>query len=288
MAVDVQPPASTSGGRGAWWCGRTRLPVPSDVGESGGAAARRGGPLVHEMVGMKSDDEAGRGVVRVSDSGGATRDMPRVARAVGAAARVSPGVVAAVCGAAIAVLVVAGILQRTAFPDWGAANLDSEVSVATRFSAALLWAAALWWLLVAVAARPRQLVLWFWWPLLAWLALDEGAAIHEGLERWSGIDWQVLYLPVMALGALAWLGVAHRYRRRPRMVALLMAAAAAWVAVLALELGQNWGGSPVDAAIYDPVMIIEEALEMIGSTSLLVAGTLALRDTVREVAANDE
>ncbi len=67
-----------------------------------------------------------------------------------------------------------------------------------------------------------------------------------------------------------------------------MAAAAAWVAVLALELGQNWGGSPVDAAIYDPVMIIEEALEMIGSTSLLVAGTLALRDTVREVAANDE
>jgi hypothetical protein len=224
----------------------------------------------------------------VSDSDAATGDVSKAGRVVRAASRVSPRVVAAVCGIAIAVLVVMGILQRTAFPDWGAANLDSEVSVATRFSAALLWAAALWWLLVAVVARPRQLGLWFWWPVLAWLALDEGAAIHEKLERWSGIDWQLLYVPVMALGGLAWLGVVRRFRSRPRIVALLMAAAVAWIAVLILELAQNWGGSSAEAAIYVPTMIIEEALEMIGAASLLVAATLALHGTVREAARNEE
>ena len=46
--------------------------------------------------------------------------------------------VAVVSAVGIGVLVVMGILQRVAFPDWGLANLDSEVSVATFFSAALL------------------------------------------------------------------------------------------------------------------------------------------------------
>lgn len=237
---------------------------------------------------MKADAETGLGVVPVSESDAATRDLPKAGPVVRAASRVSPGVVAIVCGIAIAVLVAMGILQRTAFPEWGAANLDSEVSVATRFSAALLWAAAFWWLLVAVAARSRPVALWFWWPVLAWLALDEGAAIHERLERWSGIDWQLLYLPVMALGALAWLGVVRRFWSRPRIVALLMAGAAAWIAVLILELVQNWGGTPVQAAIYVPTMIIEEALEMIGSTSLLVAAILTLRELVQEAAKNEE
>lgn len=224
----------------------------------------------------------------MSESDAATRDVPNAGRATRVASRVSPGVVAFVCGIAIAALVVMGIVQRTAFPGWGAANLDSEISVATRFSAALLWAAALWWLLVAVAARSRTLVLWFWWPALAWLALDEGVAIHERLERWSGIDWQLLYLPVAALGAVAWLGVVRRFWSRPRIVALLMAAAVAWIAALTLELAQNWGGSPVQAAIYVPTMIIEEALEMIGSTSLLVAAILVLRELVREVTKREE
>ncbi len=51
--------------------------------------------------------------------------------------------------------------------------------------------------------------------------------------------------------------------------------------MLALELVQNWGGSPTQAAVYDPTMILEEALEMVGATALLVAAASALRLAVR-------
>lgn len=215
------------------------------------------------------------------DSDTAAAELPKAGRVVVLASRVPGVVVAVVSGLAIGVFVVMGILQRVAFPEWDAANLDSEMSVATWFSATLLWAAAFWWLLVAVTVRPRSLAIWTWWLVLAWLALDEGSAIHERLERWSGIDWQLLYLPVMGIAAVAWWGVVRRYRSQARIAALLMAGAAAWIVVLILELVQNWGGSPAQAAIYVPTMITEEALEMIGSTVLLIAGILALHRSIR-------
>lgn len=191
--------------------------------------------------------------------------------------------VAVVSGVGIGALVAAGTLQRTVFPDWGLANLDAEVSVGTFFAAALLWATAFWWLLVAMTVRPRSTAAWVWWAVLAWLALDEGNAIHEKLERWLETDWQLLYIPVMGIAALAWWGVVRRYRSQPRIAALLVAGAAAWIAVLMLELVQNWGGAPVGAEIYVPTMIAEEALEMVGSVVLLMAGMLALRRAVRAV-----
>jgi len=207
-------------------------------------------------------------------------DPPKVSRIAALASRVSAVVVAAISAVGIGVLVVIGILQRVAFPDWGLANLDSEVSVATFFSAALLWATAFWWLLVAMTVRPRSTATWVWWAVLAWLALDEGSAIHEKLERWLETDWQLLYIPVMGIAALAWWGVARRYLNQPRIAALLIAGAAVWFAVLMLELVQNWGGAPVRAGIYVPTMNTEEALEMIGSAVLLIAGMLALQKTV--------
>ncbi len=224
----------------------------------------------------------------VTDSDTAAVDLSKTRRVAVLASRVPGVAVAVVSGVAIGVFVVMGILQRTAFPEWGAANLDSEMSVATRFSATLLWAAAFWWLLVAATVQPRSLAIWAWWPVLAWLALDEGSAIHERLERWSGIDWQLLYVPVMGIAAVAWWGVVRRYRSQARIAALLMAGAAVWIVVLILELVQNWGGSPVQAAIYVPTMIIEEALEMIGSTVLLIAAILALRRSIRAAPESDE
>ncbi len=222
------------------------------------------------------------------DSDSAAAESPKAGRIVVLASRVPGVAVAVVCGVAIGVFVVMGILQRVAFPEWGAANLDSEMSVATWFSATLLWAAAFWWLLVAVTVRPRSLAIWTWWLVLAWLALDEGSAIHERLERWSGIDWQLLYLPVMGIAAFAWWGVVRRYRSQARIAAVLMAGAAAWIVVLILEFVQNWGGSPAQAAIYVPTMITEEALEMIGSTVLLIAGILALHRSIRATPENEE
>jgi len=203
-----------------------------------------------------------------------------VGRIAALASRVPTVAVVAVAALGIGVLVVMGILQRVAFPDWGLANLDSEVSVGAFFAAALLWAKAFWWLLVAMTVRPRSTAAWVWWAVLAWLALDEGNAIHEKLERWLETDWQLLYVPVMGIAALAWWGVVRRYRGEPRIAVLLVAGAALWAAVLLLELVQNWGGAPVQAAVYVPTMITEEALEMIGSAVLLIAGMLALQKTV--------
>ena len=85
----------------------------------------------------------------------------------------------------------------------------------------------------------------------------------------------------MGVAAVALWGVFLRYRSQERIGALLMAGAATWIVVLALELIQNWGGSPVQAGVYVPTMITEEALEMIGSTALLIAAMLILQRTVR-------
>ncbi len=217
----------------------------------------------------------------LTDSNAQVGELRGPGRLVEMASKVPGVVVAVVSAVAIGVLVVMGTLQRVAFPEWGVANLDAEASVATWFSAALLWAAALWWLLVGISTRPRSLAIWLWWPILAFLALDEGNGIHERLEQWSGIDWQLLYIPVMGLAAVAWWGVVRRYRKQARIVALLVAGATVLIAALALELVQNWGGSPVRATIYVPTMITEEALEMIGSTVLLIAATLALAKSIR-------
>ncbi len=222
------------------------------------------------------------------DSDSSAVKLTNSKRLVMLASRVPGAMVAVVSGITISVFVVMGILQRTAFPEWSAANLDSEVSVATWFSAALLGAAAFWWLLVAVADRPGSLAVWMWWPVLAWLALDERNAIHERLERLSGIDWQLLYVPVMGLAAVAWWGVVRRYRSQARVVALFVLGATVWIVVLLLELVQNWGGSPVQAAIYVPTMITEEALEMVGSTVFLIAAILALGRSVQATPESEE
>lgn len=224
----------------------------------------------------------------VTGSDVAPPDLPNAGRVAVLASRVPVVLVVVVSGVAIGAFAVLGILQRVAYPDWSAANLDSEVSTATWFSATLLWVAAFWWLLVAVTARPRSLAVWVWWPVLAWLALDEGSAIHERLERWSGIDWQLLYVPFMGVAAVALWGVFRHFRSRARIAALLLTGAAAWIVVLTLELIQNWGGSPTQGAIYVPTMITEETLEMIGSTVLLVAAILILRRTVRPASESEE
>jgi len=193
------------------------------------------------------------------------------------ALRIKPQPVAVVAGVIICIFLVAGILQRVSFPGWAAANLDSEVSIATSFSAALLWLGSFWWLLVAFNAQPRSRPLWVWWLIVGWLALDEGNAIHERLERWTGVDWQLLYLPVLAGAGVTWALVVRRYRVNRAIVGLLVGAAGVWGIALVLELVQNWGGVPIRASIYDPTMIVEEILEMLGSLQLLIAAMLALR-----------
>ena len=199
-----------------------------------------------------------------------------VTRLAGRVATIRPNQLAIPVGIGILVFVVFGILQRTLYPEWLLANLDSEASAATPFSASLLWAGALAWVLVALVERPVPRPVLGWAGLLGLLALDEGIAFHEALERGTGIDWQVLYLPILGLGALTWQRVVGRYRASPAAT-LLIAGGAIWAVTLILELVQHWGGQAAQPAIYDPAMITEEALEMIGSTLVMLAGLTKLR-----------
>ena len=211
-----------------------------------------------------------------------------VARLARLAAKVPTRPTALALATVIAVLVAFGIAQRTAYPEWRAANLDHEASVATVFSASLLWAAAVAWLLVAATARSGSRSLWVWAVLLVWLALDEGNAFHEKLERWSGIDWQLLYLPIGVVGASAWWGLVRRFWTAQLVPVLLWTGAGAWAVALLLELIQNWGGPPVAAEIYNPTMIVEEALEMVGSSLFLFAGLRILREGEEPAVVNDD
>ncbi|MCP3975661.1 MAG: hypothetical protein GY720_14340 [bacterium] len=201
------------------------------------------------------------------------RGIQRVANLV---ASIRPSTATLVAGCGILVFVILGTLQRTLYPDWRAANLDSEASVATVFAAVLLWAAAISWILVALIDRPRRWYMAGWSALLVLMALDEANAFHEALERRMEVDWQILYLPILLLGGVMWWRVVMRWVPS-RIASLLLAGAGTWAVTLILELVQNWGGPPVRASIYDPTMIAEEGLEMIGSTLIFTAGLFALR-----------
>lgn len=208
--------------------------------------------------------------------GSSEPESRRVDRLAARLASLRPRYVALFAGIGITVFVILGILQRTAYPSWSAANLDSEASIATIFAAALLWAAAICWMLIAAIELPRHWPTVGWSVLLVLIALDEANAFHEALERRLEVDWQILYLPILAFGAYVCWRVLQRYW--PSTTAtLLVAAAGMWAVTLFLELVQNWGGPPVRAAIYDPTMITEEGLEMVGSTLILLAGLSALR-----------
>jgi hypothetical protein len=115
-----------------------------------------------------------------------------------------------------------------------------------------------------------------WAAALGWLAADEGNAIHERLERWLGIDWQVLYLPVIVLVAAAWWRVTMRQGRDPAVRMPMVLGAVLWGIALVLEPVQNWGGSPASAAVYDSTMLIEEVAEMLASTAFLIAAVRVL------------
>ena len=210
-----------------------------------------------------------------------------VQRLIEVVSSVRVSVIVALSGVATTTFAILGILQRTKYPRWDLANLDSELSIATYFSALLLWSGAAGWLLAALATQPKAHSVWIWWLILAWLALDEGAAIHERVERWSGVDWQILYLPILAIAAIAWRGVVRRYRDREHIGLLLVAGAIAWAATLLLELIGHWGGEPATPIVYNTAMVAEEALEMAGSTLFIIASVLTVRGAARRATTID-
>jgi hypothetical protein len=115
--------------------------------------------------------------------------------------------------------------------------------------------------------------------LLAFMGLDEIATVHERLESATGVDWVKLYLPLMALGGLAALGLLRRAGDRAVTVPFLVGGAC-WAVAVGLEK-LEWphpevAGQQVPAAHYVAMMIPEELLEITGSFLFALALALAL------------
>ena len=161
-------------------------------------------------------------------------------------------------------------------------DLEREANLPALWSGFLLVAAAA--SALAAARADGRGARWPWWPLallLFFMAGDEVLRIHEWLERRSGIDWHVLYLPVIAAGAAAALGVVLRLRDDPVLAAGIVASGAAWALAQVLEALQ-WDGSR-QVAGYGPMMVSEEILEMAGSlgfTLTLLAAAARFRSRV--------
>jgi hypothetical protein len=138
------------------------------------------------------------------------------------------------------------------------------------FSGGLLFAASL----VALGEwRSGALPRWAWLGIAAFFAfmgIDELATIHEHVESWVGIDWQLLYLPLAAIGAVFWLALLRRFSLAPVAKLFWVGGVVAWLIAQVIEHVEfdNHG----HAIASGPALIIcEEIWEMIGSSLFLLA-----------------
>lgn len=173
------------------------------------------------------------------------------------------------------VIVSLGVLGVLAVPAHGQddtwlrwVDLDRELNLPMLFSAFLL--AANGWLvyLLVRAGRLKRAVLGLA-VFFVFMAFDEMLKIHETLEKWTGIDWQILYLPLVLAAGIGWLFLWLKGDWPARL--LWTGGAACWVLAQGLEAIQ-WGGFEGDQRVdgYMVMMVAEELLEMAGSSLFLL------------------
>ena len=138
------------------------------------------------------------------------------------------------------------------------------------FSAGLLFAAG--WSALGLG-RARVTPAWAWLGIagfFAFLGVDELATIHEQLETWTGVDWQLLYAPVAALGAALWLRLFAAFSTSALARAMWVCGACAWLIAQVIEHFEfNSQGDAVGLAA--ELILAEEVCEMIGSSLVLLA-----------------
>ena len=193
--------------------------------------------------------------------------------ATGGAARLDARKVAL---AVFAVIGLFGILGLAYSNRWGARlNLDTEGTPPAWYSAGLLAAAGVLALLRwRVGPRAGRAPAWLLAGLFfLFMAADEAYELHERLEAAAGVDWQLLYAPVVAVGALAWLALLRRLYPPRASVVLFVLGALAWLLGQALEAVQ-WSG---DRFVRPETVVPEEVLEMTGSGLFALAILVHLR-----------
>jgi hypothetical protein len=196
--------------------------------------------------------------------------------AEGLALRVDPRRWALAIGGAIVFLGVMGILRFAHKDTLRPFNLDGERNVPAAFSGLLWLVVALLAYLAGRAHGGRALAWKALAALFVLLAVDEVAEVHEHLQYYAGIDWQLLYLPVGLLAGVAWIVVGRDLSRL---------GAGFWAFVGATVCGLV--AQPLEALQIDShanprrgfrVMVVsEELLEMLAALLLTLAFGLALR-----------
>ena len=186
-----------------------------------------------------------------------------------------------VAGIAIAILGVAGTIVGTdATPGQGfdsdsPFHLLDERTIPAFFSAILLGLGAVAAYMAGLLRIRGEHAAWFGFAaLLLVMSMDEVAQLHEKTEKYTGVDWQTVYIPVFAAAAWVWWRLVRAVEGTPRM--LLVGGAAAWAIAQFLELVQ-YGDGDERVELFEPMAITEEILEMAGSTMFLLAVVILLR-----------
>ncbi len=187
----------------------------------------------------------------------------------------SPRTVAIYVFAGIAVIGVLGAIERAGAP-LGLFDLDGEGNPPAAYSAFLLLSAGALAALVGTLPAESE---WRrrWYALgafLAFMGFDEAITFHEKLQDALEYDWQKMYLPIAALGGIAWLLVFRRLASREQRLFAL--GAAAWVIA---QIDEYFQANPDEGRVsgYGSLATIEEVLELIGSALFLLALLEALR-----------
>lgn len=174
-------------------------------------------------------------------------------------------------GTSVFVVLVLGCISRFVLPygsfSYALLNMDGERSIPAVFSGALLLLGGL----LAFFGAPRGVAYRLLGLGLIYAALDEVFALHELLQRTTGINWIKLYLPVfLAAAVVAILLVRSLRRDAPAGVPPLVGGALCWTAAQMLEWAE-WLGTDVAQPGYWPMVLAEETLENIGSSLFVLA-----------------
>jgi hypothetical protein len=158
-------------------------------------------------------------------------------------------------------------------------DLDGEYNIPAAFSALLLLVASGLSLLLYETDHDTDWAAIGLCVLFAYMGIDEGTEIHERLDELTGVNWQLLYVPLVVGGAICWLSVVRHLWDRAREPALiLVGGAAAWIVAQMFE-GMQRGENHV--LLHKWMIIPEELLEMCGSALFGLGLLLAVRRNLR-------
>lgn len=241
----------------------------------------------HDLIGRAPAAAAPTAEVPIVERRSATQRLRERARSIAGDLGEGGRRIAVLLAACIAALELLGAVHAVT-EQLGAFDLDGEIhfeplseaiQLPAIFSGLLLFAASGLAALVARRSHQRR------WAVLAvlfaFMGIDELAGIHESLGDSLGITWVVPYAPLGVAAGIVWLLALERMWQFVPERGLWVGAALAWVSTQVLEVA--WVGGGADSPLTTKLYLLEEPLEMIGSSMFLLAlyllaGRLAAED----------